>query len=115
MERSGSLAYLRAARFDSVAAMRAVSAEVVTLIRAHIGDGRNLSSYGIEVDRVPYVVVLGERPKIALEGKLAAALAAGTPATLPLNVIDRLLGERQKARKKGPWVHERPRRGKIVP
>lgn len=76
--------------------------------------GRNLTSYGIEVDRVPYVVVIGERPKLVLEGELAAALAAGTSATLPLNVITRLLGERQKTRKKGPWVHERPRPGREI-
>lgn len=109
-----SPAYLRIARFDSIAEMREVSAEVVEMLHQHMDDGRNLSSYAIEVDRVPYVVVMGQRPKIALEGKLAAALSRGTGADLSLEVITRLMGERYKVRKQGPWVHERHRPGREI-
>jgi len=113
MDEERTPAYLKVARFGSVEAMQAASAEVVALLHAHIGDGRNLSSYGIEVDRVPYVVVLGERPKIVLEGKLAA-LAAGTPDSLPPNVVARLMGERHKVHERGPWVHEQHKPGREV-
>ena len=115
MENAPTPAYLRVVRFDSVAEMRAVSAEVVTLLHQHIGDRRNLSSYAIEVDRVPYVVVMGQRPMFALAGNLTTTLARGTPADLPLEVITRLLGESHRVRKQGPWVHERHRPGREIP
>jgi len=99
--------YLRAARYSSD--QNALSA--YTKIQARLfGSDWDLSAYRVKYADVPHVVVLGASPPPQADQEITAMLAAGSPATLPADVITYLIQRRAQAQRIGPWVerHWRP-------
>ena len=100
-EEKEPLPYYRAARFAGERQSAHTYQALQDLVYASPAD---LSVYRFLLDQAAYVTVLGERPAPALDGTIAAHLAAGEPAELPRGVLVALAQRRQRARRLGPWV-----------
>ncbi len=72
----------------------------------------DLSTYRLQINRVWHVAVLGDEPPEDLRQQLGAILAAGSPATLPADVVGMLLARRAEASALAPWVQRHYRPGK---
>ena|SRR5829696_6615591 len=72
----------------------------------------DLSADRFQLNRVDYVVIVGDPPPADLHEELRAVLAAGEPAVVPENVLRLLNARRTAATQVGPWVEGHYRPGK---
>ena len=68
------------------------------------GSSWDLSTYRIRYQDVPHVVVLGSSPPTEGDKEISAMLGAGSPASLPEEVLTYLWQRRADAQRLGPWV-----------
>ena len=102
--------YVRAARFTGE--QPAGQAYVALQQAIFTATPNDLSAYRVQLDGVYHVVVVGVRPPPALEQRLTAILAAGTPTALPATVQQTLLARRAQVTPHQSWweAHYRPGR-----
>ena len=108
--RTSSDPYVRAARFTGE--QPAGQAYVALQQAIFTAAPNDLSAYRVQLDGVYHVVVVGVRPPPALEQRLTAILAAGTPTELPATVQQALLARRAQVTPHQSWweAHYRPGR-----
>ncbi len=75
----------------------------------------DLSAYNLQLNGIPFVVVLGEPPAAELHECLRVILRRGEPASLPEEVLGLLLQRRAEESRKGPWVEHHYRPGRRLP
>jgi hypothetical protein len=97
---AGSPAYLLMARFRRDVAAKRFYTEIQEAIRTAACD---LSVYNLRFNGEPIVIVLGDASPADLDERLRKVLSAGTPATLPQDVIVMLHERSIRERRKGPW------------
>jgi hypothetical protein len=108
-ERQPEKPYVRAARYAADEPAYAAYLQAQEILFTSECD---LSTYRIRFMDTPHVVVLGARPDPGIDEQIARVLAGGEPASLPDDIVGRLIQRRLQAQRLGPWVEGHYRPGK---